>query len=99
MKPNFNPKKLNIPKITHIQLSPKINTNHITRSRQKLRNLSLNQQFPYRVPKYKIQIQNQPEKQHKTKYLTKKNKNTIKNKTKNEHTIIKIHNSKHLKHI
>lgn len=99
LRPDFDPEELNVPEITHIQLSPKISTNHVTRSRQRLRDLSLNQQFPCRVPGYEIQIQDQPEEQHRARYLTEGSRGAVKNKAGDGHAVVKVHNSRHLKHI
>lgn len=93
LRPDFDPEELNVPEITHIQLSPKISTNHVTRSRQRLRDLSLNQQFPCRVPGYELQIQDQPEEQHRARYLTEGSRGAVKNKAGDGHAVVKVHNS------
>lgn len=83
---------MNVPEITHIQLSPKIGTNHVTRSRHRLRDLSLNQQFPCRVPGYEIQILDQPEEQHRARYLTEGSRGAVKNKAGDGHANVKVGN-------
>lgn len=90
LRPDFDPEELNVPEITHIQLSPKISTNHVTRSRQRLRDLSLNQQFPCRVPGYELQIQDQPEEQHRARYLTEGSRGAVKNKAGDGHAVVKL---------
>lgn len=93
LRPDFDHEELTVPEITHIQLSPKISTNHVTRSRQRLRELSLNQQFPCRVPGYELQILDQPEDQHRARYLTEGSRGAVKNKAGDGHAVVKVHNS------
>ncbi|XP_061163435.1 nuclear factor of activated T-cells 5-like isoform X2 [Saccostrea echinata] len=90
LRPDFEADEMNVPEITHIQLSPKVGTNHVTRSRHRLRELSLNQQFPCRVPGYELQIVDQPEEQHRARYLTEGSRGAVKNKAGDGHAMVKL---------
>ena len=51
---------------------------------------SLNQQFPVRVPGYELKILDQPEEQHRARYLTEGSRGAVKNRTGDGHAVVQV---------
>nr|AIU40987.1 NFAT protein [Pinctada fucata] len=59
-------------------------------TKHKVKEPSLNQQFPVRVPGYELQILEQPEEQHRARYLTEGSRGAVKNRAGDGYALVQL---------